>query len=94
MYTKALSWPEIFVISSFAKIDLTGIPVSETDPKINRGFGFGNFRQSVKETNEIIEIFDICQKCRKYTSIFKNSTGSIKNLANSSGFLTDYQNYG
>ena len=62
--------------------------------KINCIFETQNFSQTVTETNEIIEIFDICQKCQKYTSIFENSTGSIKNFKNSSGFLTDYQKYG
>ena len=46
---KAMHWPEIFVIPSFAKINLTGIPVSETDPKINKGFGFGNFRETYQK---------------------------------------------
>ena len=42
-----MRWPEIFVIPSLAKIDLTGILTVENLSKINRGFGFGNFRENL-----------------------------------------------
>ena len=53
-----------------------------------------DFCESLNETNKIIKNFDICRKCQKYTGIFENLTGSIKNFENSSGFLTDYRKYG
>ena len=36
--TRVLRWPEIFGVSSFAKIELTGITTGKNLMKINRGF--------------------------------------------------------
>ena len=60
-----MRWPEIFVIPSYAKIDLTGIPTVKNSSKISRLISAFDFRESLNETNEIIKNFTICRKCRK-----------------------------
>ena len=57
IFTKAMHWPEISVIPSFAKIDLTGIPTVENRPKISCLISAFDFRESLNETNKTVLVF-------------------------------------
>ena len=57
-------------------IDHIGISTVKTSPYNYPGFDGQKFCKTETEITEIIENFDICQKCQKYTRIFENSKSS------------------
>ena len=65
-----MRWPKIFAILPFAKINLTKISTVKNLLKISHLISDFDFPESLNETNKIIENFNICQKCEKYTGIF------------------------
>ena len=60
IFNRELRWPEIFVISSFAKVESLKILTVENRPKISRLISAFDFCESLNETNGIIENFAIC----------------------------------
>ena len=68
-----MRWPEIFAIPPFAKIEGQKLSMSETDPKINRGFGFGKFRENFGYLAELSKLLT-----ERIALVFTLKTGMIR----------------